>query len=92
MLDRDRLGNSASHRGADDVSAVQPQRAEQADNVGRHVGQGVRRRGRIACQRRLQVGRRRVGEVRRQADVAIVEPDHLHAVSDELGAEALGAS
>jgi len=41
MLDRDRLGDGAAHRGADDVRAVQPERVEQTDSVGRHIRQGV---------------------------------------------------
>jgi hypothetical protein len=48
MLDRDRLGDHPSHRGTDDVGAVQPERVEQADGVRRHVGKRVGRRGRIA--------------------------------------------
>ncbi len=89
MLDRDRLGDIAPHRQTDEVSAVQLQRVEQAHSVGCHVRQGVGRRGHIACRRRRQVGHRRVGKMRGQADVTIVEPDHLQAVRNELGAEAL---
>ena len=41
--DRDRLGDHAAHRGADDVRLVDPEVVEQADAVAGHVGERVRR-------------------------------------------------
>ena len=87
MFDRRRLGDHPAHRRADQVSAVESEGVEQPDGVGGHVRQPVGRRRRVAEQRRAHIGHGRIRQVGRQADVAVVEADHVQATGRERGAE-----
>ena len=92
MLDRHGLRDHPTHRGADDVSPLDAERVEQADDVGRHVAQRIRwcrhhlpgqRRG----HRRADVGDAELLEMPGQAAVAIVEADDVEAAPHEVAAE-----
>ena len=87
MLDRHRLGDHPAHRRADQVCAVEAERAHQPDGVAGHVGQRVGRRGGIAAEDRAEIGRRRIGEVAREPDVPVVEADDVHAPPNQGVAE-----
>ena len=90
VLDRHRLGDHPAHRRADQVRAVQPERVEQPDRVPGHVGQRVRRRGRVTAEDRSEIRRRSLGQVAREPDVAVVRSDDVHALPGERLAEAVG--
>jgi hypothetical protein len=68
---------------------LQAERVEQADRVGSHVGERVRRRGEIAGERRGQVGHGCIVEMGRLAHVAVVEADELQAAPGQLLAESI---
>ncbi len=69
------------------------ERVHQPDGVGRHVTERVRRGDRLAEQllldQRRQIRDRELLHLRRQADVAIVEPNHPKTSICELCAECL---
>ncbi len=91
MLDRERLRDHATERRAHQVCGVEPERVEQADGVGRHVGECVRGGDRTP-ERPSAHGRHDVEgapavDLARQADVPVVEADHPVAARREHGAE-----
>jgi len=73
-----------AHRRAHHVRVLDLEVVEQADPVGRHVGQRVRDRPRPAQHEPRPRGRRDVGEVGRAARVAVVEPDHEEPTFGQL--------
>ncbi len=93
MPERERLRDHPAHRRADDVRAADVERFHQPDDVVRHLVQRVRRLDRPAGDERLHRGEdvrnAGVGEDRRPADVAVVEPDDVEAALRESGAERL---
>src|SRR5262249_17790276 len=85
------LGDHAPHRGADDVGLLDARRVQQADSIPGHVTDRVRRRCRLARRERLgdrlPIGRAGGIELRREADVAVVEDDDPVAPLHQLLAE-----
>ena len=91
VLDGDRLRDHPAHRRADDVGAVDAEVVEQAGRVGRHVGQdGTARRRSRRSSAFASSAAKSIGadvDLRRQADVAVVEADDVEAAVDERLAE-----
>ncbi len=80
------LPDHAAHRRADDVHRTELERVDQADGVVGHVLERVGIVGKPPGDD-LRQGRRPAFDVRREADVAVVEPDHVKAARSELLAE-----
>jgi hypothetical protein len=84
VLRGEHLPDHAAHRGAHDVHALEPERVEQPDGVGRHVLETVGRRDRPAQQRPADgakdVRHRHALEAGRAAAVAVVEGDDAQAL------------
>src|SRR5438105_4960037 len=89
MADRERLADHPAERSADHVRGLDPERVEEPGVVVGHVVERVARRARVAADRRHHVRRWATLDLRRQADVAIVEADHEVAALGEHAAEAL---
>jgi hypothetical protein len=70
---RERLGDHAAHRGADDVRGVEVEPAQQARGVIRHVRQRVLAPGKPAHDELVEPWRRHRAHARRVAGVAVVE-------------------
>ena len=66
------------------MRAVQSE-ASSSPTVSAAMSKAVGRRRRVAEQRRPDIGHRRIGQVGRQADVAVVEPDDVHAAGRKRG-------
>ena len=81
MLDGERLGDHPAHRQAHHVRLFDAVGVEDGDRVIGHVGQQVGLAARTD---------RRIVEVGRQPDVAVVEPDDVEPAGDELLAPRLG--
>ena len=94
MSDRHLLGDHPAHRGAHDVRRVDPEGVEHADGIVRHVGERVGRFDRLAChgcaEQGHHVGLAGLVEPGRQADITVVEPDHVVARTGEESAEVFG--
>jgi hypothetical protein len=84
----ERLGDHPAHRRADDVCGLDAEAVEQPGGVVGHVLQTVGGR-RAAHEQLRERRRRRILEMRRAADVTVVEADDVEALADELGAEVL---
>ena len=89
-LDRQRLGDEAAERGADQVCGIDPEPVEQPGGVGGHVGEQVGRVVELAGVGGPQRRRARRVEPGRAAAVAVVEANHVQALGCEQLAEAVG--
>ena len=89
MVDHERLGDHATHRGSDDVGARDAELAEQTGRIVRHVLHAVGGRGCVAAEERRDLGQSL--ELGRQAAVPVVEADDEEAALAQTIDETLGA-
>jgi hypothetical protein len=90
MFDRSALDDHPAHRGANQVSRLDPEMIHQADGVIGHVAEVVGRGATVADGHRQHIRHPRRLDPARAADVAVVEADDAEAALGQRRAELLG--